>query len=90
MDTTDLESKMKAIWSYNSAIGQEKYKIESDSNASKIDSYFRQIQAQKENVYLYHEYVQFKRAKFDCQKSIYDPQTGRIQSMEFIFTGKFE
>lgn len=90
MDNTDLEGKMKAIWSYNSAIGQEKYKIESDSNASQIERFFQQIQAQKEHVFLYHEYVQFKRAKFDCQKSVYDPQTGRIQSMEFIFTGKFE
>lgn len=87
---SDTEAKMKAIWSYNSAVGKEKYKIESDSDITYIESSFKTIQASQSDVYLYYEYVQFKRAKFDCTGSVYDPQTGRIRSMEFTFTGKFE
>lgn len=87
---------MKAIWSYNSAVGKEEYKKEQylDSNnnpdSSRIEKIFREIQTKQKSVYIYHEYVQFKRAKFDCKGSVYDPQTGRIRSMEFTFTGKFE
>lgn len=46
----------------------------------------------EENVYTYAEYVQFKRAKFDCitDEVKYDSKTGRIIKMKFNFTGKFE
>lgn len=44
----------------------------------------------KENVYRYYEYLQFKRAKFDCKDVTYNEQTGRITMMSFEFTGKFE
>ncbi len=42
------------------------------------------------DVYTYYEYVQFKRARFDCKKVEYDNKTGRITKLEFEFTGKFE
>ena len=32
----------------------------------------------KENIYAYYEYVQFKRAHFDCTNVTYDNKTGRI------------
>ena len=40
----------------------------------------------------YYEYVQFKRARFDCiEGSVeYNKETGRITKMEFEFNGKFE
>lgn len=41
----------------------------------------------------YYEYIQFKRAHFDCSKSdqvVYNQNTGRITSMTFEFNGKFE
>lgn len=44
----------------------------------------------KPDVYTYSEYIQFKRAKFDCKNTDYDPKTGRIIKMEFEFTGKFQ
>ena len=44
----------------------------------------------RNDVYTYYEYVQFKRARFDCEKVEYSQKTGRIIRMEFKFTGKFE
>ena len=38
----------------------------------------------------YSEYVQFKRAKFDCTNAVYNPNTGRIIQLDFTFTGKFD
>ena len=43
----------------------------------------------RENVYSYYEYVQFKRARFDCTEVRYDENTGRITKMKFKFTGEF-
>ena len=51
-----------------------------------------------EEVYKYYEYVQFKRAHFNCTsldgkgKSgvTYDSNTGRIIEMNFVFNGKIE
>lgn len=43
----------------------------------------------KRNIYQYYEYVQFKRARFDCKNVTYDNNTGRITKMEFEFTGEF-
>lgn len=44
----------------------------------------------RNDVYVYYEYVQFKRAKFNCISVRYNQETGRIVEMNFEFTGKFE
>ena len=44
----------------------------------------------RERVYSYYEYVQFKRANFNCINSTYDPDTGRIIYLEFQFNGKIQ
>jgi len=41
-------------------------------------------------VYQYYEYIQFKRAKFDCESVKYNSETGRIIEMNFKFNGKFQ
>lgn len=43
----------------------------------------------KRNIYTYYEYVQFKRAHFDCTDVTYNQETGRITRMDFEFTGEF-
>lgn len=61
------------------------------SKKVKITSY-TEIQAGsdiREDVYTYYEYIQFKRAYFDCENVDYDNSTGRITKMDFDFTGKF-
>lgn len=45
--------------------------------------------ANKEKVYTYYEFMQFKRARFDCTDVKYNNGTGRITEMSFKFTGKF-
>ena len=47
---------------------------------------FEQI---KQDTLIYYEYSQFKRGHFECIKTQYDKNTGRIINMEFKFTGKF-
>lgn len=54
------------------------------------DITYEQIQNYKERVYAYYEFVQFKRAHFDCIESNYDSDTGRILYLEFQFNGKIE
>ena len=54
------------------------------------DITYEQIQNYKERVYAYYEFVQFKRAHFDCIGSNYDSNTGRILYLEFQFNGKIE
>lgn len=73
---------------------QEQLIIQNFNEASrvvKIDS-FSQIDKGteiREDVYAYYEYVQFKRAYFDCTNTEYDNSTGRVTKMDFEFTGKF-
>ena len=43
----------------------------------------------QDDVYTYYEYIQFKRAHFDCTDIEYDGNTGRVIGMEFEFNGKF-
>ena len=43
----------------------------------------------RNDVYTYYEYIQFKRAYFDCESVEYNQETGRIVEMVFKFTGKF-
>lgn len=83
------EEKLEAIFNYSSITGEEN-SLNSDSTNSQIESKWRKINEEKEKVYQYYEYVQFKRAKFDCKHVGYDEQTGRIIEMRFEFTGKFE
>lgn len=85
--SNNMEDKRDAIINFNNASG----KNHPWGTDSQINSSFHTIMAQpKVDVYTYYEYVQFKRARFDCIDTKYDSQTGRIIRMEFEFNGKFE
>lgn len=87
---TDNENEQKiAINNFNSASKKEKvYSWDKIKPGSTI----------RNEVYQYYEYIQFKRAYFDCTsideigKSgvTYNSQTGRIVKMEFKFNGTME
>ena len=79
---------VKVISNYNSAVGKDEYTISETALTNKTT--YNKIQTLKPYVYTYYEYVQFKRAKFDCVETKYNGQTGRIIKMTFKFTGKFE
>lgn len=52
-----------------------------------LSSYGVNLAGVYEDALYYYEYVQFKRAKFDCVGTENDRDTGRIISMEFECTG---
>lgn len=79
-DNASDEEKEEAVKNFNSA--SRKLTVKSFSEIDKKS----QI---REDVYKYYEYIQFKRAHFDCEKVEYNNQTGRITKMQFKFNGKF-
>jgi len=67
-------------------VGSKK-NFEENFNAKYMDAY-KKIQADgsiKEDVYTYYEYIQFKRAYFDCTDVKYNKNTGRIIELTFEY-----
>ena len=62
--------------------------FENQSQAS-ISKEIKENSQIRNDVYKYYEYIQFKRAHFDCEKVEYNNETGRITKMKFKFNGKF-
>lgn len=79
-DSSTSQKKKEAVQNFNSA---SKKKTVSDFKEIKENSQIRN------DVYKYYEYIQFKRAHFDCEKVEYNNETGRITKMKFKFNGKF-
>ena len=79
-DSSTRQEKKEAVQNFNSA---SKKKTVSDFKEINEKSQIRQ------DVYMYYEYIQFKRAHFDCEKVEYNNETGRITKMKFKFNGKF-
>lgn len=74
--TREQETAIK-LWNNNAKRKVKEYKeLNTDSN--------------KNAIYTYYEFIQFKRAIFKCTNVGYDDGTGRIISMSFEFTGKFK
>lgn len=73
---SDDESWNNAIKKFNSYSTMQKVNNKTELDAEKI------------RVYKYYEYVQFKRAIFECESVGYDEaNTGRVISIVFNFTG---
>ena len=79
-DSSTSQKKKEAVQNFNSA---SKKNTVSDFKEIKENSQIRN------DVYKYYEYIQFKRAHFDCEKVEYNNETGRITKMKFKFNGKF-
>lgn len=83
IDNSETEQRKKqAVESFNNIV----------NSRDKINN-FNEINEDSEirkDIYTYYEYVQFKRAKFDCIKCEYDKDTGRIILMEFKFNGNIQ
>lgn len=81
VDNPDDNEKSQLVKSFNDI----STKVEITSfDEIRVDSTIRN------DVSKYYEYVQFKRAYFDCVKCEYDKDTGRITYMEFKFNGSFQ
>lgn len=93
----DTEDKKKIFYNFNSVVGKAVFDINFNNlTDEKLDKYLKELWTSinedsklRENVDKYYEYVQFKRAIFNCEGIEYDENTGRIKSMNFNFTGRF-
>lgn len=63
-------------------LGKNVIKIDSNTGKTKPESQ-EKLKVIKEITSQYHQYMQFKRAKFDCTEVKYDPDTNRIIEMKF-------
>ena len=92
---TNLTTNLTKIFIDDGATTQEKQEAVNNFNSAskkKTVSDFKEIEEGsqiREDAYKYYEYIQFKRAHFDCEKVEYNNKTGRITKMEFKFNGKF-
>lgn len=84
-ENASYKTKMNAVLAYNSIKGK-KLPIEKGS----INQSIKEINASKDDVYTYYEYMQFKRAYFNCESVEYSKKTGRITKMYFKFNGTIE
>ena len=69
---------------FNIYDSNENTKIKAD-DAQGIEREIKRDHVQK--LYMYYEYIQFKKATFKCVDVKYDTATGRVQEMDFEFTG---
>ncbi len=88
-----IEDKVKIFWNFNSSLGADFFTIKGGIDEDDLDRLWNLIDEDsdiREKVNTYYEYVQFKRAIFDCEPdSVKYSTTGRLIKMNFIFTGKF-
>ena len=76
----DTIDENKAVANFNNA----------SKNKDILISSYSELEEHYQNICQYYEYVQFKRAKFNCTGAEYSQKTGRIIKMHFEFTGKFQ
>lgn len=82
----DINKAKQIIYNFNSAYGSPIYSADNDDA---IKASWNDInQKYKEDVYTYHEYLQFTRSHFKCIGVKYNEGTGRIVEMNFQFTGE--
>lgn len=90
-----ITAKEKIFISDRSSEAEKKMAVETFNNISKnkkINKYdeINETSNIRKDIYKYYEYIQFKRARFDCvDGSVKYSNTGRIVEMKFKFNGKF-
>ena len=80
IDSNSSTEQAEAVNKFNSI--SKKVKARKFDDIAKGSTY-------RKDVYTYYEYVQFKRARFNCTGTSYNKNTGRIIELDFEFTGKF-
>lgn len=86
---------IEAIGAMNSALGANIYVFNAteDLEDPKVvyDKYMEFATTQNiKSFCMYHEYIQFTKAKFKCSKIDYNNETGKVNNLEFKFTGEIE
>lgn len=76
------------LWNTNA-----KTQIQIQTDSGKNREQYNQVintEQNKEKIYTYYEFMQFKRARFKCTGVTYNKKTGRITQMSFEYTEKME
>lgn len=96
--TEDILKMYESISLYQSIINnKEKYEIKERflKNKNEVaynnvaEQYKKMIDDNGIDMYKYYEYIQFTKAKFKCTEMKYG-DSGRVESLKFIFTGEIE
>lgn len=90
-NTSDKDDYRKAVELWNRVITTKP--IAEIYNGGEINyerMYSTGIPKYKEDICTYYEYIQFKRLHFDCTKTEYNEQTGRIVKLVFVSNGTIE
>lgn len=86
----NVNNRLKRKTLLESILGKDKVSgLNLNSETGETTSGGEIISDIKQISYEYYQYMQFKRAKFDCNIMEYDTNTGRIDKIEFTFTGNF-
>lgn len=90
----NITTSLTRIFPENPTEAQKLDAVSRFNNASKkvsIDSWddIKPGSEIREDAYTYYEYIQFKRAIFDCTDEKMSNNTGRVIELDFEFTGKF-
>lgn len=89
----NLTTNMSKIFPDNPTEQQKKEAIQRFNSASKkitVSSWdeVKEGSTYRNDICTYYEYIQFKRAYFNCTDAVYNKNTGRITSMTFETNGK--
>lgn len=89
---SNREKIISAINIMNSILGYDAYPISSGQNFSDLYTQYAKFAGNSKRIpiYKYYEYTQFTKAKFKCTKMEYSQTTGRVNNLEFMFTGEIE
>lgn len=89
---SNREKIISAINIMNSILGYDAYPISSGQNFSDLYTQYVKFAGTSKRIpiYKYYEYTQFTKAKFKCTKMEYSSTTGRVNNLEFMFTGEIE
>lgn len=90
-EEADIQNMLKAISSYQAAVDNNtKYKPVNETYDEVKKAYGTMILDNSQDMYQYYEYTQFRKAYFKCTNIDYDPQSGKVIRLGFVYTGKIE
>lgn len=92
----DINQKIQIFYNFNNIFGKQVFNTsfsnylteqQLESQVNNLWNYIKEGSEIRNIVNDYYEYVQFKRANFNCTEVKYNEYTGRIEKMEFEYTG---
>lgn len=92
----NINQKIQILYNFNNIFGKPVFNTNFNNNwtDSQLENHvnglwnnIKEGSSIRQDINKYYEYVQFKRANFNCTNVKYNEYTGRIEKMEFEYTG---